>query len=76
MSAWLERGFRFRNQNSFERQAHSHCLKPSTKVKHLTLSHVNLGFQVYIFGLILAVVLFLWEYIMGRVLDNHLTLGL
>ena len=67
MTAWQERGFQFRNQNSFESQAHSHCLKPSTQVKHLILSHVDLSFQVYAFGLILAVLLFLWEHIVGRV---------
>ena len=67
MTAWQERGFQFRNQNSFERQARSHCLKPSTKVKHLTLSHVDLSFQVYVFGLILTIFVFLWEYVMDRV---------
>ena len=62
MTAWQERGLRFRNQNGFDREAHSHCLKPPPQVKHLTLSHVELSFEVYAVGILFAMLLLLSEY--------------
>ena len=62
MTAWQERGLRFRNQDGYNREARSHCLKPPTQVKHLTLSHVELSFEVFVIGIFVAILFLLSEY--------------